>query len=125
MTNLRIGAVPISINPLLPAKDCEYILNDSRAVVLVVEPDLLRLIMEIRANLEFLEHIIVAGDGSEGPLILRNLMAAASPKLEPAHTTKDDVAFWLYSSGTTGRPKGAIPPRPGTGREHGADCSRL
>jgi benzoate-CoA ligase len=105
---MKIGAVPIPLNTLQPSKDRVYVLNDSRAVVLMVEEDLLRSTMEIRTHLEFLEHIIVAGDGNEGPLVLRHLMAAASPILEPARTTKDDVAFWLYSSGTTGRPKGAI-----------------
>jgi benzoate-CoA ligase len=105
---MKIGAVPIPLNTLLTARDYEYILNDSRAVVLVVDQSLLPRIMEVRGNLDFLEHIIVAGETSEGPLILRDLVKRASPKLDPAKTTKDDVAFWLYSSGTTGRPKGAI-----------------
>jgi len=105
---MKIGAVPIPINTVLGAKDYEYILNDSRAHVLIVEPDLLSHVMEIRAHLDFLEHIVVGETGDGGPLILRKLMAKASPKLEAAKTTKDDAAFWLYSSGTTGYPKGTV-----------------
>ncbi|MBI5684204.1 MAG: benzoate-CoA ligase family protein [Verrucomicrobia bacterium] len=105
---MKIGAVPIPINTVLGAKDYEYILNDSRAHVLIVEPDLLGHVMEIRAHLDFLEHIVVGGHGDGGPLVLHTLMAKASPKLEAAKTTKDDAAFWLYSSGTTGYPKGTV-----------------
>ena len=105
---MKIGAVPIPINTVLGAKDYEYILNDSRAHVLVVEPAFLNMIMEIRGHLNFLEHIVVGESGNGGPLILGELMAKASPKLEAAKTTKDDAAFWLYSSGTTGYPKGTV-----------------
>ena len=105
---IKIGAVAIPMNTILQPKDYEYLLNDSRAHVLVVHPTLLGHIMEIRGKLTHLEHIIVAGDEHDAPLVLGELMASASPKLEPADTSKDDTAFWLYSSGTTGFPKGAI-----------------
>ena len=105
---IKIGAVAIPLNTILMPKDYEYLLNDSRAHVLVVHPSLLGNIMEIRGSLTYLEHIIVAGDDHDAPLVLGDLMAAASPELEPADTNKDDTAFWLYSSGTTGFPKGAI-----------------
>jgi benzoate-CoA ligase len=49
-----------------------------------------------------------AGADAGAPLNLKDLTAAASPTLDPADTSKDDAAFWLYSSGTTGFPKGAI-----------------
>ena len=105
---MKIGAVPVPMSTFLMAKDYEYLLNDSRAQILVTEPSLLGHIMEIRGRLEYLEHIVVVGACGEGPLVLGDLMASASPQLEPAPTSKDDAAFWLYSSGTTGFPKGAI-----------------
>ena len=105
---IKIGAVPIPTNTILMPKDYEYLLNDSRARVLVVHPSLLGHIMEIRGSLRYLEHIVVAGNVGDAPLRLKDLMAAASPELEAADTSKDDAAFWLYSSGTTGFPKGTV-----------------
>ena len=103
---MKMGAVAVPLNTMLMPHDYEYLLNDSRARVLLVHGSLLSSITPIQAELRYLEHIIVA-DG-EGDLRLDALMAGASPSLEPADTSKDDAAFWLYSSGTTGFPKGAI-----------------
>jgi len=105
---IKIGAIAIPMNTILMPKDYEYLLNDSRAHVLVVHPSLLGHIMEIRGSLQYLEHIVVAGPDHDAPLVLEDLMAAASPTAEAADTNRDDTAFWLYSSGTTGFPKGAI-----------------
>jgi len=105
---MRIGAVAIPMNTLLTAHDYEYLLNDSRARVLVVHSSLLGHVTAVRAELRYLEHILVVGDETEGFPGLERLLDQASPSLEAADTSKDDAAFWLYSSGTTGFPKGAI-----------------
>jgi len=52
--------------------------------------------------------VLVTGEGSPGLTRLDDLMRQSSADLEPARTSKDDMAFWLYSSGTTGFPKGAV-----------------
>jgi benzoate-CoA ligase family protein len=105
---MKIGAVAVPINTNLKPHDYEYLLNDCRARVLIVHPTLLGLVAEIRGRLKFLEHLVVTGGPPAGDLSLEELMQAAPPVLEAADTSKDDAAFWLYSSGTTGFPKGAI-----------------
>ena len=105
---MKIGAVAIPTNTLLTPKDYEYLLNDSRAQVLVVHAALFERIEPIRGELRYLKHILVAGDDVKGYPRLEEALAESSPNLEPTPTSKDDAAFWLYSSGTTGFPKGAI-----------------
>jgi benzoate-CoA ligase len=105
---MKIGAVAIPLNTILKSSDYEYMLNDSRARVLVVEPAILPRVLEVRDRLEYLEHIIVAGENDADLPRLDDLLEAASPELDLTETSKDDTAFWLYSSGTTGFPKGTI-----------------
>jgi len=105
---IKIGAVAVPMNTILLPEDYEYLLNDSRARVLIVDPSLLERITPVRDRLKYLKHVIVTGEGGQGALGFRDLLQRASPELEPVDTSKDDSAFWLYSSGTTGFPKGAI-----------------
>jgi benzoate-CoA ligase family protein len=105
---MKIGAVAVPLNTLLASKDYEYLLNDSRARVLVVHDSLEGQIRPIRENLRYLEHLVTTGAKGPRQLSLGELMERASPSLAPADTSRDDAAFWLYSSGTTGSPKGAI-----------------
>jgi len=105
---MKMGAVAIPLNTLLVPRDYEYLLNDSRARVLVVHASLLDRITGIRDNLRCLEHVLVSGDELERYPGLESAMQGALPVLEAADTGRDDAAFWLYSSGTTGFPKGTI-----------------
>lgn len=111
---IRIGAVPIPLNTLLTAADYDYMLRDSRAHTLVVSEELLPAFVPILGGQTWLREVVVAGsDDGAGPAgagahRLADLLAAAGTELEPAPTTADDVAFWLYTSGTTGAPKGAM-----------------
>ncbi|MCK6449862.1 MAG: benzoate-CoA ligase family protein [Alphaproteobacteria bacterium] len=105
---IKAGLVPIPLNTLLTTPDYAYMLRDSRVRALVVSPELLDKVLPATADQPCLKHIVVAGAGAPGKPRLAELMQAASGSLAPAATTSDDVAFWLYSSGSTGAPKGVM-----------------
>ena len=108
---IKIGSVAVPVNTQAKPHDYEYILNDSRARVAIVSETLLQQLEAIpRENLSYLREIIVVGDANSASRYprLSDLMNAASPDLTAAPTTKDDPAFWLYSSGSTGAPKGCV-----------------
>ena len=106
---IKMGAVPVPLNTLLRSNEYEYLLNDTRARVAVVSDSLSHLILQIpREHLPFLEHLFVVGSPPSGTISFADFLAAANPQLSAAPTCKDDAAFWLYSSGSTGFPKGCI-----------------
>lgn len=107
---IKIGAVPVPVNTLLKPGDYKYLLNNSRARVAVVSDSLLPLIQAIpRDELRYLETIVVAGaDLPPGMLSFEDVVSESAPELEAAPTGKDDTAFWLYSSGSTGLPKACV-----------------
>jgi benzoate-CoA ligase family protein len=89
-------------------------LNDSRARVLLVHADLWKQVGHIVPELKYLRHVVVVGlreSGEQESATLHDFekwVQGASATLEVASTSKDDSAFWLYSSGSTGFPKGCV-----------------
>jgi benzoate-CoA ligase len=107
---IKAGIVPIAANTLLTAADYRYILDDSRAAALIVSPPLLAAFEQAfkEGGRIYLREVVVAGDAPAPYRRLDELLAKASEAFEAAATTADDPCFWLYSSGSTGSPKGTV-----------------
>jgi benzoate-CoA ligase family protein len=111
---LRIGAVPLPLNSLLPGRDLGLTVAESRARVAVVSSAREALAAELAEGAPELERVIVVGERGVPALVRVNVgswdeLAAADPGGgEPYHTWDDSPGFWLCTSGTTGRPKLAM-----------------
>ncbi|MBR1161038.1 benzoate-CoA ligase family protein [Bradyrhizobium elkanii] len=103
---IRAGVVPVPLNTLLTAEQYGYILGDCRARVLFVSEALLPVVKDIIARMPDLEHVVVSGKDAHGHNKLSDEIARESDVFATAPTHADEPAFWLYSSGSTGMPKG-------------------
>ena len=97
---IKAGIVPVAVNTLLTPKDYEYMLSDSRAKALLVSPALKPQFEPFMSKLPFLKHVLVPP--------FADLIFNSDKELKIAPTTRDDPCFWLYSSGSTGMPKGTV-----------------
>src|ERR1700758_3397033 len=103
---IRAGIVPVPLNTLLTSEQYAYVLADCRARVLFVSEALFPVVKELVGRMPDLEHVVVSGNDAHGHKKLSDEIAKESGSFPTAATHADEPAFWLYSSGSTGMPKG-------------------
>src|ERR1022692_4267074 len=105
---IRAGIVPVLVNTRLTVDQYRYLFEDSRAKAVFVSTALLPMVQEAAKDLPNVKEIVVVGGGPASVPRLDTLLAAENEGSAPARTCADEVAYWLYSSGTTGMPKGTM-----------------
>jgi len=110
---LKLGAVCTPTSPLFSRHEIAHVANDSESVAIIVSAMLLGEVEGARENFQTIKHIIVVGgDAAEikakGFLSYGELLQSGNPTLDPVLRNREDVGLLMYTSGTTGRPKGTV-----------------
>ena len=103
---MKAGVIPVPVNTLLAAPVYDVILNDSRAAILFISHELWPVVSEVALACPHLREIVViGGEAPEGTTAFTAFLDGCAPS-DTLDVCEDEIAFWLYSSGSTGQPKG-------------------
>jgi len=105
----QMGAVSVPTNTRLKAPEIEYILKDSDPAILVVEVELWERVLQVKDQAPNLKAVFITGkDRVAGAILFSDLISRTAPQKTQTLATEEDVNSILYTSGTTGNPKGAM-----------------
>lgn len=105
---VKIGAVPIPSSVMFKSHEVEYRINDSESRAVITTEKYVQEVNEIKDKCPSLKNIIIVDNPNDYQLSFHDLMKEASKNLEIEPTKSEDIAFFCYTSGTTGNPKGAV-----------------
>ena len=106
---MKIGAIPVALNTFAHPSDYEFYLRNSRARLLVGEAEFLEPLAPLLRRTPSLRAVVsVRGEGLAGAHRWEQLVAVQPAELDPAPTHKDQPAYWVYTSGSTGESKAAV-----------------
>ena len=105
---IKIGAVAVPTSTALRAADYAHFLVESRARVLIVHSSLYPEVLPALEGQRYLRNVVVCGEPVDGCIQWDSWMPSCFAELDAAPTSKDDAAFWLWTSGSTGPPKAAM-----------------
>lgn len=105
---VEAGGAVSAVNPALKPDEVGYYLNYTRAKLVVTDAETAAIIDSVRAQCPHLDHVLVAGGGAGAHLDYDAELSRARPDGVIADTHAEDVCAWLYTSGSTGFPKGAV-----------------
>ena len=105
---LKAGAVVVPINYMFKIEEAKYILENSESICLVTSRTYVEMAEELRLRVESLKYIITTGHSKEDVIDFNRLKRNPQNRLEKISPEPNDLAVILYTSGTTGYPKGAM-----------------
>lgn len=114
----KTGGVITMVNVILPTSDYSYYLDYTRAKIAVVDASVMSRFAPAAATSRYLKHTVVVGSETSGSLMgiksasaihsYEEITSSASAQFETAPTLRDEIAIWLFTSGSTGHPKAAV-----------------